>query len=50
MASRVVPEYGRLGQGVSFGDAVEEGGEAAVNDGVNVAVGLGSVALLGFRR
>lgn len=43
MPSRVVPIDGALGEHVGFGEAVQEGGEAAVDDGVDVSVRLGGV-------
>lgn len=39
----VVPLYGALSKSVDFGDAIEEGGEAAVGDGVDVSVLFGSI-------
>lgn len=43
MADRVAPVDGALGERVDFGEAVEEGEEAATDDGVDVSVGIGRV-------
>ena len=41
--SVLLPKGGGLRLGVEFGQAVEEGGEAGVDDAVGVAVGAGGV-------